>query len=33
MDGAIFLNYSGILYTLLLIVSFFTKKRLKSREQ
>ena len=33
MDGAIFLNYSGILYTLLLIFSFFTKKRLKSREQ
>ena len=33
MDGAIFLNYSGILYTLLLIFSFFTKKRLKTREQ
>ena len=33
MNGVIFLNYSGILYTLLLVFCFFGKKRINTKEQ
>lgn len=33
MNGVIYLNYSGILYTLLLVFCFFGKKRINTQEQ
>ena len=33
MNGVIYLNYSGLLYTILLLFCFFLKKRTKNKEQ
>ena len=33
MNGLIFLNYSGLVYTLLLTICFYSKKRTNTNEQ